>query len=206
MSERYFDLTFTPSVKAAQEDNGSRTAYAKLEGHRDGPDPLTEREAAFIQLRDSFYMATVNETGWPYLQHRGGPVGFVKVLGPTTLGIADFRGNRQYISLGNMAKDDRTALFFMDYPNRARLKVMARTRAVNLADHPDLAQALIDDDYGAKVERGFLFEVEAYDWNCSQHITPRLTEADLDALLTRFKNRIADLEAENKRLKEAADG
>ncbi len=204
MTERFFDLTFTPAVKDAQTANGSRDAYARLEADETTPDRLTEREAAFIAARDSVYMATVSATGWPYVQHRGGPAGFVKVLEPGLLGMADFRGNRQYVSLGNVSDNPRAALFFMDYPNRQRLKLLARSRSVDLSDRPDLRDALIDDDYGAKVERGFLFDVEAFDWNCPQHITPRYSAAELEPVIASFEDRIAALEQENARLRAAA--
>lgn len=181
MTRRFFDLVFTPAVRAAQQKNGSREAYARLAS--DGaPDELTEIEAAFISLRDSFYMATVGEDGWPYVQHRGGPPGFVKILGPRVLGIADFRGNRQYVSVGNLAGDDRASLFFMDYPNRRRLKVLSRARAIDLHENPELIAKLVDAAYGAKIERALIFEIEAFDWNCPQHITPRFTEAELSAM------------------------
>ncbi|MEL6370974.1 MAG: pyridoxamine 5'-phosphate oxidase family protein [Pseudomonadota bacterium] len=179
MSDHYFDIAFTPSVRDAQAQNGSAEAYGRLIAGTDKPDPLTEREISFIQQRDSFYMATVSETGWPYLQHRGGPVGFVKVLAPDTIGIADYRGNRQYLSLGNLRKDDRTALFFMDYPRQQRLKVFAHARDMSLENDPELIGQLTDESYGAKIERGMIFRIEAFDWNCPQHITPRFTEAEI---------------------------
>lgn len=153
----YFDIAFTPSVKAVQEQLGSRRAYARFDAAETpgeavkAPVALTEREVQFIAKRDSLYMASQGETGWSYLQHRGGPPGFVKVLGPRTLGFADYRGNRQYVSLGNLALDDRASLFFMDYPNQRRLKIYGRVRSGELADVA--AEALLDADYGAKVER-----------------------------------------------------
>lgn len=195
MSGRYLHQLFTPSVKAAQEANGSRQAYARADGPMTEPDPLTPREQMFISMRDSFYMATNSASGWPYLQHRGGPVGFVKILDERTLGFADFRGNRQYVSLGNITDDNRASLFFMDYIRRARLKVLGRIRAINLADHPDFAAALVDQDYGAKVERGLVIDIDSYDWNCPQHITPRYTENQIEQVLKPLKDRIAELEA-----------
>ena len=195
------EIAFTPSVEAAQEANGSRRAYAQAQASfGNEPDGLTEAEAAFIAARDSFYMATVNEHGWPYLQHRGGPPGFVKVLGPKTLGLADYRGNRQYVSLGNLSVNDRAALFFMDYPNQTRLKLLGHVRAVDLAGDEALAARLADRDYGARVERGLLIEVEAYDWNCPQHITPRFTAEEIRPTLAKLQGRIAELEAEVARL------
>lgn len=194
MTRRFFEVAFTPNVKRIQEDLGSRTAYARMEDTPSEPDRLTDLEAAFIAARDSFYMATVGETGWPYVQHRGGPAGFVKILGPSTFGIADFRGNRQYVSVGNLIHNERASLFFMDYAARRRLKVMARATSVDLDSQPELAAKLVDADYGAKVERGLIFEIEACDWNCSQHITPRYTAEFVEA-------RVANLRAENEVLR-----
>jgi predicted pyridoxine 5'-phosphate oxidase superfamily flavin-nucleotide-binding protein len=178
MTSHFLNVMFTPAVKAAQEKNGSRDAYARRDGAAD-PDRLTGAEAAFIAARDSFYMATVSETGWPYIQHRGGPPGFIKLLGDRAIGLADFRGNRQYVTVGNLSRDDRVALFFMDYPQRRRLKLLGRMRIVDLAASPELAAALVDDAYGARVERGLVIEVEAFDWNCSQHIVPRYTAEEI---------------------------
>jgi uncharacterized protein len=195
MTSRYLNLVFTPSVKAAQQQNGSRDAYAKRDGASE-PDRLTQSEAQFIATRDSFYMASVGAAGWPYIQHRGGPPGFIKVLGERTLGLADFRGNRQYVSVGNLADDNRVALFMMDYARRARLKLLGRARTVDLSEAPDLAAALIDPSYNAKVERGLIIDVEAFDWNCPQHITPRFTLAEIEPSVAALKARIAELEAE----------
>ena len=178
MARHYFDIAFTQSVKKAQAENGSEAAYEKLIPGSTKADPLTETEQAFIAERDSFYMATIGEGGWPYVQHRGGPRGFVKVLGPDMIGIADYRGNRQYVSLGNLRHDDRAALFFMDYRNRQRLKIYARVRDISPDEDAALIKRLTDEAYGAKIERGLVFRIEAYDWNCPQHITPRFTEAE----------------------------
>ena len=195
MTSRFLNVLFSPAVKAAQEANGSRRAYASRDGASEA-DVLGEREAAFIAARDSFYMATVGNDGWPYVQHRGGPKGFVRVLSERTLGIADFRGNRQYVSVGNLSVDNRAALFFMDYANQARLKVLARVRMVGLNDNPELAQALIDPSYKAAPERGLLMDIEAFDWNCSQHITPRYTIEDVAPAVEKLQARIDELEAE----------
>lgn len=204
MTARFFDLAFTPAVKAAQEANGSRGAYARHEGGEAAPDRLSEREAAFIAARDSFYIATVNETGWPYVQHRGGPPGFVKIIGDRRLGFADFRGNRQYLSVGNLSADDRVALFFMDYPARTRLKLLGRARIVDFAATPDLKEALVDQGYRAPVERGIIIDVEAFDWNCPQHITPRYTIAEIEPMVAALKARIAELEAQISRTADQA--
>lgn len=198
MTSRFFKLVFTPAVKAAQEDMGSRQAYARHDELGEVADELGENEANFIAARDSFYIASVTETGWPYLQHRGGPKGFVKVLGSRRLGLADFRGNRQYVSIGNVSVDDRVALFFMDYPQRRRLKLLGRMRTLDLQQAPELTAALVDADYGAKVERGLMIEVEAFDWNCSQHITPRYTGEDLEPVVAELKSRIAELEQRSR--------
>jgi hypothetical protein len=203
MTSRYLHQLFTPSVKAAQQAQGSRRAYARADGPAGEPDRLTPREAMFISMRDSFYMATNSASGWPYLQHRGGPVGFVKILDEGRLGFADFRGNRQYLSLGNIAADDRASLFFMDYARRARLKVLGRIRSIDLSDDPALAALLVDEDYGARVERGLIVEIDSYDWNCPQHITPRYAGSDIDRLVKPLKDRIAELEATLMRLSRA---
>ena len=195
MTSRFLNLVFSPSVKEAQQRYGSREAYSRRDGATE-PDQLTENEAQFIATRDSMYMASIGANGWPYIQHRGGPPGFIKVLNARSLGIADFRGNRQYVSVGNLADDNRVALFLMDYPRRARLKILGRARAVDLAQASDLASALIDPGYGAKVERGIVIDVEAFDWNCPQHITPRYTLAEIEPSIAALKARIAELEAE----------
>lgn len=195
MTSRFLNVMFSPAVKAAQEANGSRNAYANRDGATE-PDRLTDNEAAFIASRDSFYMATIGNGGWPYVQHRGGPAGFVKVLSESTLGLADYRGNRQYVSVGNLADDNRAAFFFMDYPRRTRLKLLGRVRTVDSKANPDLAAALIDPAYKAAPERAFLIDVEAFDWNCPQHITPRYTLEDIAPSVEALKARIAELESE----------
>lgn len=196
MTARYLQTLFTDGVKAAQEANGSRAAYARFDAAPAAPDTLTGREAAFIASRDSFYIASVAENGWPYLQHRGGPRGFVKILDERRLGFADYRGNRQYMSVGNVTKDPRVSLFFMDYPSRARLKLLGRMRSISGAAAQELAEPLTDAVYGAKVERFMLIEVEAFDWNCPQHITPRYTMDEIEPMLATLKQRIAELEAQ----------
>jgi predicted pyridoxine 5'-phosphate oxidase superfamily flavin-nucleotide-binding protein len=204
----YYDIAFTPSVKRFQERLGSRRAYARFDAVEpagdvaaEPPGTLTSRETQFIAQRDSLYMASVSETGWPYVQHRGGPPGFVKVLSPGTLGFADYRGNRQYVSLGNLAADDRASLFLMDYPNQQRLKIYGRMRSADLAEVA--AESFLDADYQAKVERVLLVAVEAFDWNCPQHITPRFTAAELAPALQPMRGRIAELEAEIAALRSA---
>lgn len=182
MTHRSSDILFTDSVKKAQERYGSRPQMERLQQHGPANDVLTEAERDFIQARDGFYLATVGESGWPYLQHRGGPAGFVRVLDGKTLGYADFRGNRQYVSTGNIIHDDRVALFFMDYAQRARLKLLGHARIVDAADDPALAARLAVPGYPVRVERAVLITVESYEWNCHQHITPRYTEAEFAAM------------------------
>jgi len=195
MAHRFAEIAFTDSVREVQQALGSRTGYAAMDEGEDSNHVLSPREADFIKARDSFYMASVSETGWPYVQHRGGPPGFMRVLDDRTLGFADFRGNRQYLSIGNLIKDDRVAFFFMDYPNRTRLKLLGRVRLIG-SEEFELMAALGVPDYRALVERGFLVHVEAFDWNCPQHITPRYTESEVEALT-------APLVEENRVLKAA---
>ena len=190
------DIMFTETVKAEQEKRGSRAGYARMTA-RPAPDGVSEREAEFIAARDSFYMASVNEEGWPYVQHRGGPRGFLKVLGPTRLGFADYRGNKQYVSTGNLTTDDRVSLFLMDYPNRARLKMLARAKIQSAEDAPEIARLLETAGQG-HVERIFTLEVEAFDWNCPQFITPRFTEEDVRAVIA---PQLEAMKAENAALK-----
>jgi uncharacterized protein len=196
MTHRFADIAFTPTVKQVQERQGSRTAYSRNE---EVAEPfnhlLTEAEARFIAARDSLYMASVGETGWPYLQHRGGPSGFVRVLDAQTIGFADFRGNRQYISVGNLLTDDRVSLFFMDYPNRTRLKLLGRARAVDPDDRETLEKLTVPG-YRATVERGILITVEGFDWNCPQHITARFTLDEVHNVTAPLLARIAELEAQ----------
>jgi predicted pyridoxine 5'-phosphate oxidase superfamily flavin-nucleotide-binding protein len=201
MPYKFLDIVATPSVQAAQVANGSRQMWENFKGHRTF-DRFAENAVAFIEERDSFYMATVSESGWPYVQHRGGPPGFVKVLDDKTLAFADFRGNLQYISLGNVAADDRVAVIMVDYPNRARLKILAHMEVRDVAADPVLAARLALPGYKAKIERAFVLHLETFDWNCPQHITPRYTEADIAVAVSSLTSRMAELEAENKALRE----
>lgn len=183
MGRKFTELTFTPNVKAVQEQHHTRASNQALEASASRQDDLTAREIAFIQARDSFYQATVGENGWPYVQFRGGPAGFLRVLDSKTLGYADFRGNVQYISLGNLTGDDRVSLILMDYPNRRRLKIWARAKIVLPQEQPQLIAQLEVVDYRAVVQRGIVLTIEAFDWNCPQHITPRYSEQELNAFL-----------------------
>ena len=179
MGRKFAEIAFTPSVKAAQQHYGSRAANQAFENARNPRDTLTETEAAFIKARDGFYLATVSESGWPYVQFRGGPPGFLKVLDPDTIGYPDFAGNAQYLSVGNMAADDRASLILLDYANRRRLKIWARARVVDEADDPTLIRRLTVPDYPAQVERAVIMTIVAFDWNCPRHITPRFTAAEI---------------------------
>jgi uncharacterized protein len=201
----FLDMVSTPSVRAAQAANGSLGMWEQFSGDR-ASDRFTESEIAFIGERDSFYMATVTENGWPYVQHRGGPRGFLKVLNDKTLGFADFRGNRQYISLGNVAADDRVALILVDYPNRGRLKILAHMETRDIRDEPALAEHLIVPGYKGKPERAFLLHLETFDWNCPQHITPRFTVPEIESALSPLHERIAALESENQILRAQVAG
>ena len=203
MSESFYEIAFTPGVKEHQSEHNSRRQYERMELALAGHNKLGPDEQNFIALRDSFYMASVSETGWPYIQHRGGPPGFVHVLRPDLIGFADLRGNKQYISLGNLSHDDRVALFFMDYPNQTRLKILGHAE---IHEHDDLAPTLIEQlrtaEPNAIVERAILIHVSGFDWNCPQHITQRYTLDEFEPALAPLRNRLAALEAENAKLRE----
>ena len=201
MAVAFTKITFTPSVKDAQSLYGSRADYVGLEHGDDSGDALSHQETECIQARDSFYQATVSETGWPYVQFRGGPAGFLKVLDAKTIGYADFRGNRQYLSVGNINADGRIALILMDYPNRRRLKIWGRAKVVHESEDPGIVSRLEMPSYRARVERAVVITVEAYDWNCPQHITPRFTEADIAEGMVVIRQELTDLKKENARLK-----
>ena len=194
MARAFADITFTESVKAAQSLYGSRENNRGFELAEDPRNTLGAAESEFIHARDSFYQATVGENGWPYVQHRGGAVGFIKVLDERTLGYADFRGNRQYISVGNMNADDRISLIFMDYANQRRIKIWGRAKVVHENENTELIATLENPEYRARIERAVIIHVEAYEWNCPQHITRRFTEAEV-------RETLAPLIAENEQLK-----
>lgn len=200
MSYGFLDIAITPSVRAAQKAMGVDHIWQDFKGDRDF-DRLTENEAAFIADRDSFYMGTVSETGWPYVQHRGGPRGFLKLVDDRTLAFADYRGNRQYISTGNVTANDRACLFLMDYARRARLKIYAHVEEVALDAEPDLTMLVTDPNYRAKIERIFRLRLESFDWNCPQHITPRFTEGEVNEAVRPLRDRLALLESENAELR-----
>ena len=188
------DIAFTPAIKAIQERLGSRKAYAKMEEGDGWRNEVTPELAAFIAERDSFYLGTASRDGQPYIQHRGGPKGFLKVLDEKTLAFADFKGNRQYISMGNLAENSKAILFLMDYPNRQRIKIWGEVEVVE--DDPELIGKLADPAYASRPERVFRFRVKAWDANCPQHITPRFTQAEIEPGLQVFRDRITELEAE----------
>jgi predicted pyridoxine 5'-phosphate oxidase superfamily flavin-nucleotide-binding protein len=193
MADKFMQLVLTPAVQQAQDKYFGKHLVVQSAPETD---PLTRSEAYFIDSRDSFYMATVSETGWPYLQHRGGPPGFVKVLGPNLIGFADFKGNRQLVSTGNLDGSDRVALFMMDYPHRTRLKLLGHARVLDARENPELVDQLAPEPLRKKVERLFLIEVISYDWNCPQYITPRFTAAEVEKYAAPLKARISELEAQ----------
>jgi len=204
MSYGFMDIAITPSVRRAQAEMGADHFWSDFKRHREF-DRFTAQETAFIAQRDSFYMASVSETGWPYVQHRGGPAGFLKVLDDRTLAFVDYRGNRQYITTGNLTENDRTCLFLIDYPARTRLKIYARAEKLALDADPVLTEAITDGAYGAKAERIFRLKLEAFDWNCPQHIVPRYTEAEFLAASRHLLDKVAQLEQENASLRERLD-
>jgi hypothetical protein len=195
MARAFAKIAFTPSVQAAQARMGSRDAYRSIELGATEAVELGPYEVEFIGARDSFYQGTVGESGWPYVQHRGGPTGFLKVLDPQTIGYADFSGNRQYISVGNLDGDDRVSLFLMDYPGQRRLKIWGRARLIDEDSEPALVARLESPDYRARVERGVIITVEAFDWNCPKYITPRFTEREVRDLVTGWKREAEHVEA-----------
>ncbi|SRR6266851_9999977 len=203
MANSFGSLVFTPVIKALQERYGSRRQYAKLEESGVSRDRLGPQESAFIAERDSFYMASIGETGWPYVQHRGGPKGILKVIDESTIAFADFRGNKQYISTGNLTKDNRVALIMVDYPDQARLKILGHAEIFEGAQAREWIERLREPNYKASVERVFVVRIDAFDWNCPQHITPRFTEEQIQEALAPVERQMQELEQENKRLREA---
>lgn len=183
MSHQFAEIMFTDGVKTAQEQYGSRARIERFAANSGPNDELSDREVSFITQRDTFYMATVNSDGWPYVQHRGGPAGFLRAIGPKCLAYADFRGNTQLVSVGNVSSNDRVSLILMDYPNRRRLKILGHMRVKNAQAVPaeDLAAVELAD-YRAQVERVVYIDVAAFDWNCPQHITRRYTESEFAQL------------------------
>jgi uncharacterized protein len=193
--KNYASLAFTDPVKQLQQRYGSRSSYARMEQQR-YQDGLTEQEAAFIADRDSFYLATIGANGYPYIQHRGGPRGFLKVIDKNRLGFVDFTGNKQYISVGNLTTHPQVSLILVDYPRRTRLKIYGRATVVELVDQPELFRELDPADYPHRPERMIVLEIDSYDWNCPQHITPRYTVEEIASALAEQTEYLRSLEAE----------
>jgi uncharacterized protein len=204
MARNYHEIAFTESVKAQQEKYGTRKHYEKSEKYERGTE-LSFQEADFIAERDGFYLGTVGENDFPYIQFRGGAKGFLKVLDSKTLAYADFRGNLQYISVGNLSVNNRASLFLMDYANRQRLKIYVRIEVLEAKDAPELMAKLENSDYKAKVERALILHIEAFDWNCPQHIMQRFTMDEIKQMIAPMFEHIAKLEAEIKELKNKND-
>ena len=204
MAHNFGKVMFTPAVKALQEKHGSRRQYARFEEVA-STDRMGPNEQRYIATRDSFYLASVAANGWPYVQHRGGPMGFLKALDPTTLAFADFRGNKQYISTGNLATDNRVAMILMDYPSQSRLKILGRAELIepdtNAARFAELIDRVRDPEYKAQAEAIMVIHVEALDWNCQQHITPRYTAEQVKEVIAPLEQRIEELERENADLR-----
>jgi predicted pyridoxine 5'-phosphate oxidase superfamily flavin-nucleotide-binding protein len=196
MRHRFAEIAFTPAVKAVQEVHGSRASYARFESGPLRNDRLGPDEVEFIQERDGFYLASIGATGWPYVQYRGGPPGFLRVLDERSLAWADFRGNRQYISVGNLGGYDRVAMILMDYANRRRLKILGHAESLEVGADDGLSTELTVPGYRAVVERAVRVRIEAFDWNCSQHITPRFTLEQVEHAVKPLRERVTELEAQ----------
>ncbi len=194
------DVAFTPAVKAAQQQRGSRESYARMEQRGGWQDRVTPDLASFISQRDSFYFGTASKDGQPYIQHRGGPKGFLKVMDEKTLGFADFSGNAQYISIGNLDENNKAFIFLMDYPNQSRIKIWGTAEIHE--GNANLMHQLTVLDYRGKPQRAVTFHIHAWDGNCPQHIVPRWTAEELAPVLDAYKNRIEELERENQKLLE----
>jgi predicted pyridoxine 5'-phosphate oxidase superfamily flavin-nucleotide-binding protein len=192
MATKYLDLTFTESVRRAQTQSYGRAAKTIGAPERD---PLGEAEAEFIAARDSFYLGSISESGWPYIQHRGGPQGFLRMVNETTLAFADYKGNRQLLTTGNVSANDRVALFLMDYKNRERLKILGHARIEDAPVHPELVEQLADPKMRSAVERLVFIDVISFDWNCPKYITPRYSAEEVEEVVNPLKRRIAELEA-----------
>jgi predicted pyridoxine 5'-phosphate oxidase superfamily flavin-nucleotide-binding protein len=202
MANHYLEILSTPAVIDARNKYYGKPGQVP---HGTSPDPLTDDEIDFITTRDSFYMASITENGWPYIQHRGGPRGFLHVTSPSTLAFADYRGNRQLISTGNFAVGDRVSLFLMDYPHRTRLKILGHARVVDARDQSELADSLADPSVRKFVERLFLIDVLSFDWNCPQHITPRFTLEEVNAYVAPLRERVSQLKSELESLRKQQD-
>jgi predicted pyridoxine 5'-phosphate oxidase superfamily flavin-nucleotide-binding protein len=205
MGRRFAEIAFTPTIKEQQRKRGSRNAYERVEQSADLGDRLGPHEKEFIGERDSFYMASISETGWPYVQHRGGLKGFLHIFDDRTIGFADLRGNKQYISVGNLKSNDRVTLFLMDYPGQRRLKILGHAQVFEGGEEAEKPPAQLQmPEEQSPAERVMIVHVEAFDWNCPQHITPRYTQEELEGILQPMRLRLNALEAENKRLRAAS--
>lgn len=202
MAHHFGSLVFTAAVKALQERYGSRRQYERWEASGGATDHLAPEDSEFIEGRDSFYMATIGSTGWPYIQHRGGPKGFLKVVNDQTIAFADFRGNRQYVSTGNLLTDDRVAIIMVDYPSQSRLKLLGRAEILEGDKAKGWIERVVIPEYKATVERVFVIRVEGFDWNCPQHITPRYTAEEIRQALQPMETRMQNLEKENAKLRQ----
>ena len=202
MTKSFGSLVFTPVVKALQERYGSRRQYARIEQLGEAPGGLGPEEQEYIRERDTFYMASLGETGWPYVQHRGGPKGFLRVIDERTIAFADFRGNKQYISTGNLMADNRVALILVDYPRQLRLKILGRAEIFEGEKAKDWLARVRDPGYKATTERVYVIQIEASDWNCQQHIIPRFTEEEIRDVLEPIEKQMQELNGENQKLRE----
>lgn len=203
MALKYLDLAMTEAVRRAQN-----RYYGRAVNIADVPerDPLTQDEAEFIAARDSFYLGSISETGWPYIQHRGGPQGFLRVVNETTLAFADYKGNRQLLTTGNVSVNDRVALFLMDYQNRARLKILGHARVEDAREHPELVTQLANPKMQSSVERLVFIDVVSFDWNCPKYITPRYSIEEVEELAGSLRTRIAELESELRAVRAGSGG
>ena len=190
MAKHFMEFAFNDSVRNVQEKYGTRTAYEKMESRNEFRNQLTWQEKGYIKNRDSFYLSSVGENGWPYMQFRGGPKGFLKIIDDNVLAYADFKGNGQYISTGNINATKKTVLFLMDYTQQHRLKIWAEAKVLHADDHPELLEKVKMPDYSATIERIFTFKVHAFDWNCPQHITPRYTKEEIEKEMGMSLNRV----------------
>lgn len=202
MTKSFGSLVFTPVVKALQERYGSRRQYARMEQLGHAPGVLGPDEKEYLSERDTFYMASLGETGWPYVQHRGGPKGFLKVIDNRTLAFADFRGNRQYISTGNLMAENRVALILVDYPRQLRLKILGRVEIFEGEKAKDWLARVRDPDYKTVTERVYVIRIEAFDWNCQRHITPRFTVEEIRSVLQPIEKQMQELQKENDELRQ----
>jgi uncharacterized protein len=199
---KFGSLLFTPVIKKLQARYGSRRQYERMVSSSAEREHFTEFETEFLAGRDSFYWATISSSGWPYVQHRGGPPGFLKVIDDHTLAFADFSGNKQYITTGNLLTDNRAAMIFVDYPRRARLKVLGRAKVLEGKEAAPLMDRVTIPGYKVQIERIFVIHIEAFDWNCQQHIVPRYTAEEIHAAVHAIEERVTTLETENEKLQQ----